>query len=174
MSTMIDFLRDSIGPQHAQWDGAVSDLTPEQMYYRPGVGNHIGFIVWHYVRTEDNLMQFIFQNRKPTVWLQGGYDQTFGLPRTAQGTGMPAEEAVRLRLPPADQWMNYQHAVWRATDEWLASVTDADLQRQVLIKPFGEIPILTALRQIIIGHGYMHLGQVYHLRTLQGLKTTEM
>jgi len=144
------------------------------MHYRPGVGNHIGFIVWHYVRTEDNLVQFIFQNRKPTVWLQGGYDQAFGLPRTAQGTGMPPEEAAQLRLPLADQWMVYQRAVWQATDAWLASVTDTDLQRQVLLRPFGEISILRALRQTIIGHGYTHLGQVYHLRTVQGLKTTDM
>jgi len=174
MSMVIDFIRETIHPQHERWDGAVSDLSPEQIHYHPGVGNHIGFIVWHYVRTEDNVVQFVFQNRQPPVWLQGGYDQAFGLPRTAQGTGMPAEEAARLRLPAAEQWMPYQRAVWQATDAWLASVTEADLQRPVLIRPFGEIPILTALRQILISHGYMHLGQVYHLRTLQGLKSTDM
>ena len=174
MSMLIDFMRDAIGPLHAQWDGAISDLTPEQMHYRPSVGNHIGFIIWHYVRTEDNVVQFVFQNRKPTVWLQGGYDQTFGLPRMAQGTGMPAEEAANMRLPPAEQWMAYQRGVWQATDAWLASATEADLQRPVVIRPFGEIPVMTATRQTIVGHGYMHLGQVYHLRTLQGLKTTGM
>ncbi len=174
MSMLIDFIRESIEPQHTQWDDAVSDLTPEQMHYRPNAGNHIGFIVWHYVRTEDNVVQFIFQNRKPTVWVQGGYDQAFGLPRTAQGTGMPAEEAFRLRLPPAEQWMAYQRAVWQATDGWLASATEEELQRQVRILPFGEIPIQRAVRQILIGHGFMHLGQVYHLRTLQGLQSTGM
>lgn len=175
MPTIIDFIRDSIQPQHTRWDAAISDLTPEQLHYRPGErGNHIGFIIWHYVRTEDNVVQFVFQNRKPTVWLQGGYDQTFGLPRTAQGTGMPPEEAVRLRLPSADQWMTYQHAVWQATEEWLGSVTETELERKVRIMPFGEIPITMALRQILLSHGFMHLGQVYHLRSLQGLKTTDM
>lgn len=174
MSLLTDFIKDAIDPLHTQWDGAVSDLTPEQVHYRPDVGNHIGFIVWHYVRTEDNIVQFVFQSRKPTVWQQGSYDQAFGLHRTAQGTGMPLEEAVRLRLPAADQWMAYQRAVWQATDQWLTSVTDTDLQRQVVIRPFGEISVLKALRQTIVGHGYMHLGQVYHLRTLQGLKTTGM
>src|SRR5262245_11247163 len=125
VAIVLDFIRDSIHQQHEAWDQAMSDLTPDQMHFRPnGQGNHIGFIAWHYVRTEDNLVQFVFQNRKPTVWLEGGYDQKFGLPRTAQGTGMPPEEAARMRLPSVEQWMAYQRAVWQATDAWLNSVTE--------------------------------------------------
>ncbi len=113
MAIILDFIRDSIRQQHEGWDKAISDLTVDQMHYRPdGQGNHIGFIAWHYVRTEDNLVQFVFQNRQPTVWLAGGYDQKFGLPRTSQGTGMSREEAVQMRLPSPDQWLAYQRAVW--------------------------------------------------------------
>jgi hypothetical protein len=174
MSLVLDFLRDSLRQQHEAWDKAIADLTPEQMHYRPNErGNHIAFIAWHYVRTEDNIVQFVLQNRKPTVWIEGGFDQRFGLPRTAQGTGMPAEEAARLRIPALDAWMTYQQAVWRATDRWLEAATEADLQRQVKIVPFGEIPVLTALRIPILNHGFMHLGQVQHLRTLQGLQASE-
>jgi hypothetical protein len=174
MSLVLDFLRDSLRQQHEAWDKAIADLTPEQMHYRPNErGNHIAFIAWHYVRTEDNIVQFVLQNRKPTVWIEGGFDQRFGLPRTAQGTGMPAEEAARLRIPALDAWMTYQQAVWRATDRWLEAATEADLQRQVKIVPFGEIPVLTALRIPILNHGFMHLGQVQHLRTLQGLQALE-
>lgn len=175
MSMLIDFVREALHQQHAWWDEAVSDLTPEQVSYRPGDrGNHIGFIVWHYVRTEDNLVQFIFQDRKPTVWLQGGYHEKFGLPRTAQGTGMSLEEAVNLRLPPLDQWLEYQRAVWQATAAWLDAVTEADFQRQVRVLPFGELPLGSALRISIVNHGFLHLGEVHHIRTMLGLKTTDL
>jgi DinB superfamily len=175
MSIVRDFIRDSIHQQHDAWDKAISDLTPDQMHFRPnGRGNHIGFIAWHYVRTEDNLVQFVFQNRKPTVWLADGYDQTFGLPRTAQGTGMPPEEAAQMRLPSAEQWMTYQRAVWQATDAWLNSVIEEDLLRTVRIMPFGEITVLTAVRIPIVTHGFLHLGQVGHLRKLQGLKSSDL
>jgi DinB superfamily len=175
MSLMLDFLRDALRQQHDGWNKAMADLTPDQLHYRPnGKGNHIAFIAWHYVRTEDNVVQFVFQNRKPTVWLQEGYDQKFGLPRTAQGTGMPADEAAQLRLPSADQWLAYQHAVWQATEQWLHMVTEAELQHQVKIMPFGGISVLTALRIPILNHGFLHLGQVHHLRTLQGLKSSEL
>lgn len=174
MSLLLDFLRDSIRQQHGMWDRCLSDLTLDQIHYRQGNrGNHIAFIAWHYVRTEDNLVQFVFQNRKPTVWLEGGYDQKFGLPRTAQGTGMPPEEAYNLRLPSIEEWMTYQGAVWQATSHWLDTATEAELQRQVRILPFGEIPILTAWRIPILNHGFMHLGQVQHLRALQGLPSAD-
>jgi hypothetical protein len=174
MSLLLDFLRDSLRQQHDGWDQAISDLTLEQIHYRPNAqGNHIAFIAWHYVRTEDNIVQFVFQNRKPTVWIAEGYDQKFGLPRTAQGTGMPPEEAARLRVPSIGEWMAYQRAVWEATNQWLDAASDADLQRQVKIMPFGDIAVLTALRIPILNHGFMHLGQVQHLRILQGLKASE-
>jgi hypothetical protein len=175
MAIVLDFIGDSIRQQHAGWDKAIADLTPEQMHFQPnGKGNHIGFIAWHYVRTEDNIVQFIFQNRKPTVWIEGGYDQKFGLPRTAQGTGMPPEDAARMRLPSVEQWMAYQRAVWRATEAWLSAVTEADLQRTVRIMPFGDIPVMTAVRMPIVNHGFIHLGQVQHLRKLQGLQASDM
>ncbi len=173
MSSLIAFARDSLKQLHDWWDETVEDLTPEQMHYVPdGKGNHIGFIAWHAVRTEDNLVQFIFRERTPTVWLQGGYDQKFGLHRTAQGTGMAPEEARDMRLPAVDQWMEYQRAVWKATMEWLDGLDEASLQRTLRIMPFGEVPAVMGLRQVIINHGFLHLGEAHHIRALQGLKTT--
>lgn len=173
MSGLIAFVRESLEQLHSWWDDAVADLTAEQLQFVPGgKGNHIGFITWHVVRTEDNLVQFIFQNRTPTVWLQGGYDERFGLHRTAQGTGMTPEDAGNLRLPPMEGWMEYQRAVWAATMRWLEGLDDQALRRSVRIMPFGDVTVGMGLRQVIINHGFMHLGEVHHLRTLQGLKTT--
>ena len=70
---------------HSLLDQAVGDMTLEQLNYRPAEGGLSPFFsLWHYVRTEDNIVNFIAQGR-PTVWLEGGYDQRFGLHRTSQG-----------------------------------------------------------------------------------------
>ncbi len=173
MTALTDFIQGSLDQLHSWWDDALGGLTPEQLAFRPADGgNHIGFIAWHVVRTEDNVVQFVLQDRKPTVWLQGGYDEKFGLHRTAQGTGMAPEEARALQLPPVDDWMPYQRAVWQATTEWLGAQSDAGLERTVRVNPFGDIPLLTAMRQIVVNHGFLHLGEAHHLRALQGLKTT--
>jgi len=175
MAMVLELIRDSIQQQHEAWDKALADLTTDQMHFRPnGQGNHIGFIAWHYVRTEDNIVQFIFQNRKPTMWMEAGYDQKFGLPRTAQGTGMAPADAAQMRLPALEQWMTYQASVWQATATWLTTVTEDDLRRIVSFKPFGDITVMTAIRIPILNHGFMHIGQVQHLRQLQGLKGSDM
>jgi hypothetical protein len=70
--------------------------------------------------------------------------------------------------------MTYQRAVWQATDTWLNAVAEVDLLRTVRIMPFGEITVLTAVRIPIVNHGFLHLGQVGHLRKLQGLKSSDL
>ena len=79
-------------------DNAVEGMTAEQLNFRPQEGGVSGFFsLWHYVRTEDNIVNFVIQ-RQPTVWLQGGYDERFGLHRTAQGTGMTEDEANAVTI----------------------------------------------------------------------------
>jgi hypothetical protein len=172
--TLAEFLRGAIRNEHNMLDQAVSGLTPEQLHFvPPGTGaNHIGFTLWHYVRTEDNIVQFILQDRKPTVWVANGYHERWSLEKVAQGTGMPVEVAHALRLPPIADWMAYQQSVWQATDAYLSSVGDEALERVVKVMPFGEIPAHRALVGPVLTHGHGHLGEICVLRVLQGLPSS--
>jgi len=174
MTTIAEFLRANIRNEHNMLNEAMKDLTPGQMHFvPPGTrANHIGFTIWHYVRTEDNIVQFILQDRKPTVWVAGKYFEKWGLEKVAQGTGMTLEQAQSMRLPPLDQWMEYQRAVWQATDDHLASLDDASLDRVVKVMPFGEIPTHRALSMPLLTHGHGHLGEICVLRVLQGLPSS--
>src|SRR5512132_3888428 len=52
-----------------------SELTPIQMHAVPGgatKANTIAWEVWHCVRTEDNIVRFVLQNRRSPVWVEGG------------------------------------------------------------------------------------------------------
>src|SRR3990172_6004311 len=169
MST-IDFVRASLRQMHNTYNDAIGDLTPEQLHWRANEnGLPIAFILWHYVRTEDNVIQFVLQ-RKPTVWLEGGWDQKFALDRVAQGTGMSLTEAQALRIASKEEWQRYMQAVWQATDDFLASRDDAYLQEKTTVKPLGEMPIQNAIGNMCLTHGFTHLGEIAHLRGLQGLR----
>ena len=174
MTTIAEFLRQGFSNQHGMIDGAVRELTAEQLHWLPpdAKTNHIGFTLWHYVRTEDNIVQFILQDRKPTVWIEDAYFERFGLDRIAQGTGMPVEDAHALRLPPMEEWMAYQRAVWQATDAYLSSVDDEALERTVNVKPLPEMPARQALSSIVLTHGHAHFGEICVLRVLQGLPSS--
>ncbi|HUF54320.1 MAG TPA: DinB family protein [Dehalococcoidia bacterium] len=170
MSSVTQFIRDSLRQLHASYDEGLADLTSDQLHWRANdSGQPIAFIVWHYVRTEDNIIQFVLQ-QKPTVWIDGGWYEKFGLHRTAQGTGMSLEDAQGLRIESLEDWGAYQSAVWKATDEFLANADDAILDRRTTVKPLGEMPVRNAIGMMCLTHGFTHLGEVQHLRGLMGLR----
>jgi hypothetical protein len=174
MITLQQFLRDAFRNQHGMIDRAVKELTPEQVHWLPPETklNHIGNTLWHYVRTEDNIVQFILQGRKPTVWVEGGFHEKWGLDKVAQGTGMTTDDAHAMRLPPMPEWMEYQSKVWEATDDYLATVEDEAFEREHKIIPFGEIPASRALSMVCLTHGHAHFGEICAMRVLQGLEST--
>lgn len=169
MST-IDFIRSSLRQMHGMYDDAIGDLTPDQLHWRANDNGHpISFILWHYVRTEDNIIQFVLQH-KPTVWLEGGWNEKLGLDRISQGTGMSLQDAQALRLEPKEAFQAYTSAVWKATDDFLASRDDPYLQEKTSVKPLGDMPIQSAIGNMCLTHGFTHLGETAHVRGLMGLK----
>ena len=169
---MKEYLQHFISLVHYDYDDALKDLSEEQFYFLPCAGaNHIAYMAWHFVRAEDSLVQFVFQ-RKPPVWLERELDARWGLPRIQHN--LPLEEAQAFRLPSLADFLEYARAVWARTDEYLAQVSDAELQRLVKIQPWGEIPVARGLGQVVIAHGRQHLGQINLSRELQGLPSMDI
>jgi hypothetical protein len=152
---------------------AFGDLTEEQWHAVPyGIGNSIAFIAWHYLRTEDNIVHWIIQERQPTVWMQGSYAERLGLPRVAQGTGMPVEEAQALRIGDLAVFMEYARRVRATTTAFLETWDPTDFDVPIVLKPLGTMTKLEAMGQQALPHGFAHLGEVAHIRALQGLPGT--
>jgi hypothetical protein len=169
MST-IDFIGSCLRRLHADFDQSIADLSEEQLNWRANEhGLPLSFVLWHYVRTEDNIVNYVLQG-KPTQWLDGGWNERFGLPKAAQGTGMSHEEAQAMRIAPLDAWQDYQNSVWKATDAFLAMVDDALLAERITVKPLGEMAKENAIGMMCLTHGFTHLGEIQHLRGLMGLK----
>jgi hypothetical protein len=169
MSTL-DFIRNGLRRLHADYDASIADLSEEQLNWRAGErGMPLSFILWHYVRTEDNIVSFVLQG-KPTQWLEGGWNERFGLPKAAQGTGMSHEDAQALRIGPLSAWQEYQQSVWKATEAYLSSIDDQVLAESTLVKPLGEMAKEQAIGMMCLTHGFTHLGEIQHLRGLMGLK----
>lgn len=169
MSTL-DFIRRTLKRMHNDYDQSIADLTVEQLNWKAGErGLPLSFILWHYVRTEDNIVNYVLQG-KPTQWLEGGWNERFGLHKAAQGTGMSHEEAQALRIDSLGDWQKYQSSVWKATDAFLDSLTEETLQEMTTVKPLGEMPKESAIGMMCLTHGFTHLGEIQHLRGLMGLK----
>jgi DinB superfamily len=169
--TTVELMKIELGRLHAALDKALHELTPEQLHRVPGAhpkANTIAWGLWHYARTEDNVVRYILQNRRPIVWQEGGYAEKLGLPPIAQGTGMSTEEAQGLRLKDVGVFREYVTKVWASTDEYLAKVNPSALEATVTIKPLGDMPAVRALAQVCVAHGFQHLGEIELARTLVG------
>jgi hypothetical protein len=173
--TLVELMRLETTRVHRALDGMLEGLTPEQLHAVPGglpTANTIAWGLWHVVRTEDNVVRFVLQNRRPPVWTEGGYGERLGLPPVAQGTGMPTAEAQALRIRDVALFREYMGKVWASTDEFLASAPAAFWDTKVTVKPLGEMEAARALAQICVAHSFTHFGEMELARLLAGAKST--
>ena len=155
-------------------EGALSGLTPEQLHAVPAnhaKANTIAWGVWHVVRTEDNVVRFVLQNRRTPIWTEQGYGDKLGLPPVAQGTGMSTDDAHGIRIKDLAVFRDYMQKVWASTDEFVGTLDAAALDRTVTIKPLGEMTVGRALAQVCVAHGFQLFGEIELARTLLGAPT---
>ncbi len=168
--TALPILRRSLVSMHDLLDKAVEGMTAEQFNFRPEEGGVSAFFsLWHYVRTEDNIVNWVIQQR-PTAWLESSYHERFGLHRTSQGTLMTVDEANAVTIQNVPGWREYQQRVWQVTDEYLAAMSPEEFEsRRVTIKPVGEMSLWDGLFGMCLSHGYRHVGEIEYVRGVQGL-----
>jgi DinB family protein len=149
-------------------DRAVRDLSPDELHdTMSGRVNSIGFDVWHVVRTADNVVHFVFEREMP-LWVSQGFFEKWGLPRVDQGTGMEKDAAFNLRFPDASEFQRYITTVKDAIVPRIAAMSDEYLSTITRIAPWGEIPRMEAIGQVLISHGNGHLGRADLARSLIG------
>lgn len=170
---IIDFFRVEQKRLHEALRSSVQDLSVDEWHYAPGgTCNHIAFLMWHSVRSEDNILRFILQGRPP-IWNEDDWYERLGLPPRVQGTGMAVEEARKFRIADPGLFMQYAEEVWREFEEYTASVTDggAELsQRIVTVKPVGEMSAIQAIGQVCITHCFAHYGEIAYVLGEMGKK----
>src|SRR5215213_487307 len=151
---MHEYLHAELRRLHGLLEKGVEGLSPEEWNAIPcEASNSIGWNLWHYARTEDNIVRFILQNRRPPV---------------AQGTGMSLDEAHNLRINDVDAFRRYMGEVWTSTDEFLAAPDESTFDEVITVRPLGEMPRIRALGQVCVSHGFGHAGHVDLLRQLLG------
>src|SRR2546427_13307173 len=97
--TLLESVATDLRRLHDVLDKSLDGLTTDQLHTVPAghpKANTIAWNLWHYARTEDNVVRFVLQDRRPTVWVEGGYPERLGLQPAAPGTGMLNGEAPGL------------------------------------------------------------------------------
>jgi len=165
-----DVLIDGIQQMQDWMDDALKPLTTQQLNWLPeGKTVNAGFNAWHVWRTQDNIVNFVFQQKQP-IWMRDGYVERMALPKVAQGTGMSMEEARALRFEDPALLREYGAKVGVEVLAWLKDVPEATLAEVQMIKPLGEMPKWRVVRQVLMTHGFMHLGEINAIKGVLGLQ----
>ena len=165
-----DILIDGVTQLNEWMDEALAPLTAEQVNWLPeGKTVSIGFNAWHVMRTTDNIVNFVFQKKQP-IWMAAGYLEKMGLPKVEQGTGMGLEVARSLKIGDPSLLREYGRTVGADCIAFLKEVPMADLEQVQQIKPLGEMPKWRVVRQVLMTHGFMHLGEINGMKGVMGLQ----
>ena len=130
-----------------------------------GQCNSIAWILWHLDRVMDTFVTTRLRD-EPQVWVEGGWAQRFGMAPDPddRGVGWTAEQVAAWKPPVREVLVGYYQAVRLEAREFLAALTEQDLEKRVVFPP-GTEPrtAASALGQMtwdIVAHG----GQIAYLR----------
>jgi uncharacterized damage-inducible protein DinB len=145
---------------------ALDGLTAEQLTARVRPeANTIAWLAWHLVRVQDDHVAEVAGREQ--VWTAGGWVQRFGLPfdDDATGYGFSPDEVAATRIEDPQLLLDYAAAVHARTAEFLAGLSDDDLDR--IVDRRWDPPVTLGVRLVsVLSDDLQHIGQTAYLRGL--------
>jgi len=193
MSAVTDAIAEIYSLGHRNVLQAVTELSEDQMRWRPPRSNSIAFNLWHIARWADHMQSVVgaitpgLRKRLGTtgeIWTRDGLSAKWsfparGLGAAETGMGMDEDASAKLPLPPKEDLVAYATRVFDAADRAIREVRDDDLALNAEFDPstvpwaspsdYGTVAnwIIAAIR-----HESRHLGMIEALKGAVGLRGT--
>jgi len=162
------FLREDIYWAHELFDMVTADVTQKQTDWQPsGVANPLGAIYAHAVCAEDALINAL---------LKGGATLYASSWEGKTGVSVPQfhvspewARSVKVDLTHVQQ---YKQAVFEATNDYVATLKDADLDREMDLtrQGFDHKTVGWIIAALLISHLNNMIGEISCLKGLQDAK----
>lgn len=154
---------------HEVLEGTMADVTDEVLNWQPpGSANTIGANYAHVVTGEDAILQGMARGAAPLMASSWAGKTGLSSPPPA-GAGLHDwGKTAQIDLAALRQ---YAQAVFAATDEYLASLTDADLAAEIDASAFNSgMQPRSWLLSLMLSNANWHLGEISAIKGVQGLK----
>jgi hypothetical protein len=147
--------------------GAVEGLGAEQLRWAPAPdANPVGWLVWHLTRVQDEHVTDLIDGAEQ-LWVSGDWAPRFGLKPDPDDTGYghTAAQVQAVRPDGPEALIGYFEAVSARTVEWLATLTEQDLDR--VVDERWDPPVTLGVRLVsILDDDTQHAGQAAYVRGL--------
>lgn len=166
MATANDLLEDAFQRVRDGVHDLLGSVGVDELSVRPdGIGNSIGWLVWHLTRVQDDHLAEIAGIEQ--VWTRDGWAERFGLPfpPDATGYGFSDAEVAATRVPDRDLFDGYHAAVHAMTIELVGRLDAARLDE--IIDERWDPPVTVAVRIVSVAEDcFQHLGQANYVAGL--------
>jgi uncharacterized damage-inducible protein DinB len=157
-------LTDSLSRIGEEVHAAVDGLSSDQLAFRVDAeANSIGWLVWHLTRVQDDHVAGVADSEQ--VWTAQGWAERFGLPfRVGSiGYGHSSAEVAQVRVESPELLTGYYDAVAARTLEYVAGLTDGDLDR--VVDEAWDPPVTLGVRLVsVVNDCTQHVGQATFVR----------
>lgn len=164
IAVLTEALSRPVEVAHTLVDGADATTLNRQV---EGVGNSITWLVWHTGREIDT--QIAPLKGTDQVWTREGWADKLALPfpPSAMGYGQTTDEVARVTVQDPALLTGYLDAVAADAYAYLATLSDADLDR--VIDENWDPPVTLGVRLIsIVDDAAQHMGQAAYANGLPG------
>jgi len=164
--TTAELLADALGRIKEVVHQVAAGLSEGQLAYRPQPdANSVGWLLWHLTRVQDDHIAEIAGTEQ--AWTARGWSARFGLPfdDSETGWGQGADAVGEVRVPSAELLTGYHDDVFAASAAFVATITDADLDR--IVDERWDPPVTLGVRLVsVLADDLQHAGQAAYLRGL--------
>ena len=163
---VLEYIQCEIANARRTIDGTVKKLTDNLLNWAPpGTANTISATMLHFIHSEDHFVQNIIQG-KPSIWESGDWSEKTGIAKPPHmGEDWSEFKRMHISIQPL---LDYKDAVWFATDTYLSTLTQEELDRKVKFAS-GERTVAEMLI-LAVSHSLSHAGEIAALKGIQGAK----
>lgn len=166
----LTILREQLRQSHELTEGIIDDLPLDQMHQRldGGTLQSIAAIYVHVVVGEDQLINETLLGQ-PTRFERDGWSERLVIGSAASGW-MTDDISEAIRELDLQLMREYAQLVYADADDYMASLSEADLNPPVTFGSLGEMPRGIFLATILNWHALHHCGELAALKGALGHK----
>ena len=162
-----ELITDGYGRVLEVLEKALDGLTQDDLNQQPHPDcNSMGWLTWHLTRGQDSQIANLMGEKQ--LWVSDGWHAKFNRAPEPDDTGFghSSEDVAAFKAPDAETLLGYHRAVLKRTKRYIASLSAADLDRELNEPWFQPLPTVGVRLVSIMSENIQHAGQVAYLRGL--------
>jgi hypothetical protein len=174
-NTAIKYIRAGVKAAHGVLEGTMADVNETHAHVQPeGTAHSIAAVYAHVIISEDMIVAGMLKHTKPLMATTFAGKIGTSLPHPDMNADWEKNFKIwakDVKVTLADL-RKFAQAVYAATDEYLATLTDEDLEKPLDLSALGMGQVTTGYiwDRFIVGHTDNITGEIAVLKGLQGLK----